>query len=441
MRSRAVLLPFVLLACGAPRDARLATHSAEAAGGGAEPVRETLPFVHDDYARALQQARARNKPLFVDAWAPWCHSCQSLRTYVLTDPSLLPMRDAFVWLSVDVEKDGNAAFVEKFPFSSIPTLWVIDPATEKASLKWAGTLTAPELVALLSVGRDGEGMASAEAFVRGNRALAEGDKARAGVELAAAIAAAPKGSGARARSVEAQVTLLATDDPAACADLAVAEAADLAPSTSRATTIALGLGCARAAKREADVDRLTALALRDARGTFLLPDDRSALFEEAVTTKKARNEDTRALASEWATMLEGEAARAPNADTRASLDPLRLSAYFALHEPARALPMLEQSERDFPQDYNPPARLARVYLELAQLDRADAAADRALARVYGPRAMRVFGLKADIAKARGDRRGEIAALEQALARAEKAPLTDGQKPIRAALAKRLEALR
>ena len=33
--------------------------------------REVLPFVEDNYPLALKQARAKNLPLFVDAWAPW----------------------------------------------------------------------------------------------------------------------------------------------------------------------------------------------------------------------------------------------------------------------------------------------------------------------------------------------------------------------------------
>ena len=30
-----------------------------------------LPFVEDDYARALAEARSRKLPLFIEAWAPW----------------------------------------------------------------------------------------------------------------------------------------------------------------------------------------------------------------------------------------------------------------------------------------------------------------------------------------------------------------------------------
>ncbi len=43
----------------------LATPAAGAAAAG------KLPFVADDYATALADARARNVPLVVDVWAPW----------------------------------------------------------------------------------------------------------------------------------------------------------------------------------------------------------------------------------------------------------------------------------------------------------------------------------------------------------------------------------
>ena len=30
-----------------------------------------LPFIEDDYPRALAEAQAKKLPLFVDVWAPW----------------------------------------------------------------------------------------------------------------------------------------------------------------------------------------------------------------------------------------------------------------------------------------------------------------------------------------------------------------------------------
>jgi hypothetical protein len=34
-------------------------------------AREVLPFIENDYAKALARAKTKNVPLFVDAWAPW----------------------------------------------------------------------------------------------------------------------------------------------------------------------------------------------------------------------------------------------------------------------------------------------------------------------------------------------------------------------------------
>ena len=30
-----------------------------------------VPFIHDDYSKALTEGRARKIPIFVDTWAPW----------------------------------------------------------------------------------------------------------------------------------------------------------------------------------------------------------------------------------------------------------------------------------------------------------------------------------------------------------------------------------
>lgn len=30
-----------------------------------------LPFIEDDYTRAVARAKTKNVPIFVEAWAPW----------------------------------------------------------------------------------------------------------------------------------------------------------------------------------------------------------------------------------------------------------------------------------------------------------------------------------------------------------------------------------
>ena len=49
----------------------LALLAAPAVARGAEGLDKALPFVVDDYAKALSEARAQKLPLFIEAWAPW----------------------------------------------------------------------------------------------------------------------------------------------------------------------------------------------------------------------------------------------------------------------------------------------------------------------------------------------------------------------------------
>lgn len=60
----ASLLVVGLLACTASR-----TNAPEASAAAQEGA--PLPFIEDDYARALAEAQAKGVPLFVDTWAPW----------------------------------------------------------------------------------------------------------------------------------------------------------------------------------------------------------------------------------------------------------------------------------------------------------------------------------------------------------------------------------
>ena len=63
-------LGILLVALAASTAERPATRAAKSAPPAAWP-KQVLPFIQDDYSRALAQARARKTPLFIEAWAPW----------------------------------------------------------------------------------------------------------------------------------------------------------------------------------------------------------------------------------------------------------------------------------------------------------------------------------------------------------------------------------
>jgi len=37
----------------------------------AAAAKEVVPFIDNDYATAVARAKAKNVPIFVEAWAPW----------------------------------------------------------------------------------------------------------------------------------------------------------------------------------------------------------------------------------------------------------------------------------------------------------------------------------------------------------------------------------
>ena len=104
-----------------------------------------IVFIEDDYPGALARARAEKKPLFLDSWATWCHSCLSMRSFVFPDAGLRPAKDAVVWLSVETEAEKNRAVVEKFPADGLPTFLLIDPFTEQVIGRWLGTSSVNEM--------------------------------------------------------------------------------------------------------------------------------------------------------------------------------------------------------------------------------------------------------------------------------------------------------
>jgi tetratricopeptide (TPR) repeat protein len=372
-----------------------------------------LPFIDDDYGRALSEARARGVPLFVDAWAPWCHTCLSMRSYVFSDASLDVLSARFVWLALDTERADNAAVVTRLRVKVLPTLFVIDPTSERPRIAHEGSLTAPEFARLLESDEAGvAGSGAAEATARRIALLADGKKL--GECVTAGADAAPR----------------------------------MPPGTALADVLRAAIACASElpaqAPERARLPELVATGeqvVSDANQP-ILADDRSDLYDYLVDALRdlGRGDDAKRLAGAWVAFLDDQAARASSPAARAVFDAHRLLAYEAIGEPARAVPMLEQSERDFPGDYNPPARLGKVFFDMKRNDDAVAAIERALSRAYGPRKLRLWSLEADALVAKGDVLGARRALESALDFAATVPLTGAYPSLRDAIAERLKGL-
>lgn len=441
-----VSLVSILIACsGAPKPATVEPKATEPAKVEAGPPK----FIDDDYPRALAEAISRKLPLFVDAWAPWCHTCLSLKSYVFSHAAMSELTPKFVWLAIDTEKEKNAAFVEKFPMDAWPTLWVIDPATEKATLKWIGAATVAELIAILNDLTDAGGGEAMAAYVRGNRAAAARDGAVAIKELEASLAAAPAGWSKRPRVVEALSNQLGiTKDRARCVELAKRELPSMPAGTSKANVALNALECALALPADSEggkargamADEVATLA--DDPNVPILADDRSALYESLVSYRKESGdkEGAKKAARAWASFLEGEAKKAKDPAARAVFDSHRLLAYAELGELEKAVPMLLQSEKDFPDDYNPPARLAWAYMKLGKLEDATATIGRAMSKAYGPRKLQVLKTKADIELAKGDKAAAKATLEEAIKLGDSLTLKGSQAKLLAELKKKHASL-
>ena len=429
---------------GAPESAPPAESSASAAHAPA-----ALPFIENDYPRALEEARKRGLPLFVDTWAPWCHTCRSMRAYVFTDAALARHAGRFVWLEVDTDRPDSAPFLEKYPVEFWPTFFILDPRQEKALVRFAGSATVPQLEKLFE---DGErayqgGAQGPEALLaRGDALYGEGKAAEAADVLGQALAEAPADWSRRGRALE---SLLVAQHGAkrheACARAALAELPRVPKSASWANAAGMGLSCALQLPAEAPGAAELLAAMEEKAREALSPalampaDDRSGVYELLVEARSHAKDEAgaKALARQWLGFLEAEAARAPTPDARSVFDSHRMSAALVLGEPQLAVPALEQSEKDLPGDYNPPARLANLYRRLGRLDDALAASTRALEKVQGGRRLRVLSERAEIHLARGERDAAVGTLEQALSYAKSLSAVQAPPRMVAVLEKKL----
>lgn len=369
-----------------------------------------------------------------------------MRAFVFTDKALERYAGRFVWLAIDTENPVNASFLKKYPISVWPTLLVVDPKKEAIAMRYPGGATVPQLQKLLNEAASGTKSKADEALARADGLANEGKHAEAAKAYDEAIAAAPKNWPRLGRASEALTfSLMQAKQNDTCAARALELYPRVKGTYSALNVAANGLECA-ADKPE---NRATFDALEKAtRETLdnpkipLSADDKSGLYEALTDARVALKDEAGAhkIREERAAFLEGEAKKAKTPDQRAVFDSHRLTVYMDLNEPERAIPMLEQSERDLPNDYNPPARLGLAYRTMGKYDEAIAAYDRALKKVYGPRKITVLRGKADTYAMKGDKEAAKRTIEDAIRYAESLPEGQRSDAAIASLKKKLDTL-
>lgn len=364
-----------------------------------------------------------------------------MRAYVFTDQALAKHAGQFVWLAIDGEKVVNAPFRRRYRVPAFPTFYVIDPANGEVLIRWVGSASVTQLDKLFDEqsaayrqrGTKSDGI---EAVLAHADSLYNADQhAAAAAAYGEALSRAPADWGEYGRVVDARLFALDQADSAeACVALAEASLAKLRNTPHAATVVASGLSCAiglpadapRRKERIAEFERATRLVLADPK-LELTGDDRSGLWISLMDAREAEKDSVgyRQVAEQWSAFLDGEAARAKTPEARAVFDSHRLSAYIEIKHPEKAIPMLEQSVRDFPDDYNPHARLANAYKAMQSWDKALAESDLALARAYGPRKLLIYQNRVDILKGKGDMPAARKTLEEAIVYAKALP--EGQR--------------
>jgi thioredoxin-like negative regulator of GroEL len=414
----------------------------------------SLEWIRDDYAGALACANAKHVPVVLDLWAPWCHTCLSMQTTVLVDPSFAADAGKFVFASLDTDKDVNAAALAKLAISAWPTFYVVG-GDETVLARFVGAASVAQFHAFLDAGAKAVagGAAAADAHLLGaERALAVKDLATADTELTAAITGAPADW---VRRPDVLGSLIMTKDKrgdlAGCVDVAERYMAATGNAAVASDFLVSAMDCADAAAKDKKLDakqiekvRKDAVArwqalLGDA-SAQLSVDDRSdamASLRDALD-KLGDKAGAKAIAEQQAKLLDDTAGKAPTPLAAMTYNWPRAEVYVYLGRPLDLVPALEKSAADLPKEYDPPARLGWLLFKANKLPDAASWTDKALALAYGPRKARLLGLRADIAKAAGDAAAEKDFRAKAVAQYEGLPkgeqMPDALAAAKAALA-------
>lgn len=423
LRSAAFALPLGLLAACAsttlpPNPAAVGSAQAVAA-----PAPQSVRFAEGGLDDAMGRAKRSGKLLFVDGWAPWCHTCLSMRQTVLEQPELARYSDRFEFVAIDTDRPEAAGFVERYPMRVWPTFFVIEPASGAVLASYGGSLSQGELFALL----DRALAARARPDDLGLKALADAHRAYQERRLVDAArmyedAATKLGDDSRAEPLVAAIRALwQAEKREDCVAMGERHLGSIRGSSAPVDFAYYLKECASSLP-EGDPRRAATLGLVRARLSAIAAappvgmsvDDRADLLGGLAELARDARDDAsaRVLEEQRLALLEDAAERAATVVDAQVYDYARMNAYLALGRGDEAVALFRRRIKELPDNYEPHARLGSTLVELKRFKEAAPALERAVALSYGPRRLRYLALLAKAQLAAGDSSQGVATLEQ-----------------------------
>jgi len=406
-----------------------------------EPKQELPPlvFVEDDLEGAMAKARAEKKAVFVDAWAPWCHTCLSMKNYVLGDPALRHLADRVVFVAVDTDRPSSAAFLERYKMSFWPTFFLLEPAKGEVLAYLPGAASVREMRTFVEDGlrvMDALAPPGDPLFLLSQAAAARaaGDHRKELALYDELLSKIPKDWPRRDEALAGKLSALASNgDVEGCARFGAEHVDEIRGAALPADFASVVLTCAGKLAKSATQEQARRKVIARLEALIASPPPESTVDDRAdalaiLASAKLELGDAdaaRAAHEKRVALMEKAAAEAKTPEIAATYDYGRAVSYVALGRGEDAVRMLEAREREMPKSYDAPARLASVLVKMGRFDAALAANGRALALSYGPRRLAYLKLRADIQAKLGDRAGQIATLREEVAGYE--ALASGQR--------------
>jgi thiol-disulfide isomerase/thioredoxin len=133
---RVLAAVFVMLALSLPA----------AAGSGRVKKRDSAIDFTNDLDKALAQAQADDKPVYLAFGAVWCPVCRRLEEVTLRQPPMQALANEYIWVFIDI--DRRITLAREWGVDATPTIFLLDPAGNSRR-KIVGGASAEELSATL----------------------------------------------------------------------------------------------------------------------------------------------------------------------------------------------------------------------------------------------------------------------------------------------------